>query len=205
VGPPLPPQGSYPPPHGGYPVPPRRSGLSLGAFLGIVLGCAVVVLGAALVTMIVLFLRQRGDPELAARAAASRAAEHGQESSNGPQPDLPTVTRHVPNHSLRVLEGCSEGNLASISTELGDAIDVGAPAYNEGRFDDCYRTYVGAALDLEKRLPKTCAGPSKALASGRQTANGLTRSSDQAWAMRDAFDGLLDVISRSRQGGGTSL
>jgi hypothetical protein len=205
VGPIPPPQGSYPPPPGGYPVPPRRSGLSLGAFLGIIFGCAVFVLGAALATMIVLFLRQRGDTEIAARVAAERAAQHGQESSKSPAPDLPSVTRHVPNHSLRVLEGCTDGNLSTISIVLADAIDVGAPAYNEGKFDDCYRTYVGAALDLEKQLPKTCAGPAKALANGRQTASGLTRSSDQAWAMRDAFDGLLEVIAKSRQGGGTSL
>ena len=193
--------------NGGYPVPPggpgKPPGLSLGAFLGIVFGCGVIVLGAALAVMIVIFLRQRGDPEIAAKVAAERAAEH--EGSKGPQPDLPAVTRHVPNHSLRVLEGCSDSNLATISSVISDAIDVGAPAYNEGKFADCYHTYVGAALDLEQRLPKTCSGPAKALANGRQTASGLTRPSDQAWAMRDAFDGLLDVILRSRQGGGTSL
>jgi hypothetical protein len=180
--------------------------LSLGAFLGIIFGCAVLVLGTGLVVMIIVFLRQRGDPQLEARAAAARAADHGQESTNTePQPDLPTVTRHVPNHSLRVLEGCTDANLTTIAGVLADAIDEGAPEYNEGKFVDCYRTYVGAAQTLEHRLPKTCGGPTRALASGRQTASELDHASDQAWAMRDAFDGLLDVIARSRQGGGTNL
>jgi hypothetical protein len=148
----------------------------------------------------VLFLRERDRAEAAARAASDRSADDEQVTPSE-HTDLPTVTRHVPNHSVRVLEGCSDANLATISSVLGDAIDQGAPKYNDGKFIDCYRTYVGAALELERGLPKTCGGPSRALASGRQTARSLSHASEQAWAMRDAFDGLLDVIGRSRQGG----
>jgi hypothetical protein len=215
VGPTPPPNGPYLPPSGlpghpgpaGYPVPPPKPGLSLGAFLGILLAFAVLVLGAGLAVMTVLFLRERDQKEAAAAAAAGHATDDdGKEgSSKDTRSELPSVTRHVPNHSLRVLEGCSDANLATISSVLADAIDEGAPEYNEGKFVACYRTYVGAALDLEQRLPKTCAGPSKALANGRQTARGLDHASEQAWAMRDAFDGLLDVIARSRQSGGANL
>ncbi len=179
---------------------PRRPGLSLGAFLGVLLGAWVLALGAGLVVVMVLFLRERDRAEAAARAASDRSADDEQVTPSE-HTDLPTVTRHVPNHSVRVLEGCSDANLATISSVLGDAIDQGAPKYNDGKFIDCYRTYVGAALELERGLPKTCGGPSRALASGRQTARSLSHASEQAWAMRDAFDGLLDVIGRSRQGG----
>jgi hypothetical protein len=190
-----------------YPQRPQKPGLSLGAFLGILLGLGVLVLGVGFAVMTVLFVRERQQREEAALAAAGRASEHESQDTptTGTRADLPSVTRHVPTHSLRLLEGCSDANLGTISSVLSDAIDEGAPEYNDGKFVDCYRTYVGAAKDLERRLPKTCLGPVRALASGRQTATQLDHASEQAWAMRDAFDGLLDVIARSRQGGGSNL
>jgi hypothetical protein len=94
----------------------------------------------------------------------------------------------------------------TIADVLASAIEEGAPQYNGGNFAGCYETYVGAALNLERRLPKTCAGPVRALADGRATARGFDQVSEQAWAMRDAFDGLLEVVARSLQlGGGASL
>ena len=38
--------------------------------------------------------------------------------------------------------------------------------------------------------------PAKTLADGRKKAARLDNPSDQAWAMRDTFDGLLDVVKR---------
>jgi hypothetical protein len=195
------------------PLRPRPPGLSLGAFLGILLGCGVIMLGTALVIVTVLFVRERSrrerrDAELLAthRVAATARNEAGNASASSPHADLPTITRHVPTHSLRLLEGCSQANLIAIADVLGNAIEEGAPLYNSGNFAGCYQAYVGSALDLEHRMPRTCAGPARALADGRATANGYERVSEKAWAMRDAFDGLLDVVARSLQvGGGASL
>jgi hypothetical protein len=191
----------------------RRPGLSLGAFLGILLGASVIVLGTGLVIVTILFVRERsrtqrreGDLLAAHRATTTESGQGGNTGASSPHPDLPMVARHVPNHSLRLLEGCSQANLMTIADVLGNAIEEGAPLYNGGNFTGCYQTYVGAALELEHRMPKTCAGPGRALASGRATAKGFEHVSEQAWAMRDAFDGLLDVVARSLQsGGGTSL
>jgi serine protease Do len=58
----------------------------------------------------------------------------------------------------------------------------------------------GTAADLERKLGPTCVGPARALAAGRTRAASLATPSAQAWAMRDAFDGLMDVISRSAKG-----
>jgi hypothetical protein len=79
---------------------------------------------------------------------------------------------------------------------LTEAIDVGAPAYNQRHFAACYHAYEGAALNLEKRLPAACGGPKKAMREGRNRAAKLTDAAAQAWAMRDAFDGLIEVIGR---------
>jgi serine protease Do len=206
------PQGQFPAgpsrhgPLQGAPVAPKR-GLSLGSFFGILLGIAALGLALGLSLMTVLFIRERNRAEASARSVATRAPQEEGPPARGPEgrPDLPTVTRHVPNHSLRLLEGCTDENLATLSRAISDAIDQGAPEYNEGKFVECYRVYVGAALELERGLPKTCSGPTHALENGRHAASGLEHPSEQAWAMRDAFDGLLDVIGRSRQAGGASL
>jgi hypothetical protein len=189
----------------------NKRGISLGAFVGILLGCGVLLFGAGLVVMTVLFVRERHqrlerEAELATLHEAAASSAEVDAHHRSPHPDLPTVQRHVPNHPLRLLEGCSPENLATITDLLGDAIQEGAPLYNHGNFAGCYTRYVAAALEVEREMPKTCAGPRQALAAGRTTAKTLDLVSEQAWAMRDAFDGLLEVVARSQEsGGGSSL
>jgi serine protease Do len=113
---------------------------------------------------------------------------------------LPTVPRAVPTHELKLLSGCSDGDLALAVRVLQAAIDVGAPLYNQGNFAACYHIYEGAALDLERKLPVQCRGPKRALGDGRTRAARLDDPSAQAWALRDAFDGLFDVIERKVAG-----
>ena len=113
---------------------------------------------------------------------------------------LPRIKREVPRHEVSFLAGCSDQDLQNAAHIVGEAIDVGAPVYNEHHFAACYHIYEGAALDVEKRLPTACIGPKKAMRDGRARAQKLDDPSAQAWAMRDAFDGLLEVIMR-RLGG----
>lgn len=110
--------------------------------------------------------------------------------------ETPTVQRKVPHHPLSSLKGCNSASIALIAHSIENAIQVGAPLYNRGDFASCYHVYEGAALDLERKLEKSCRSPQKALADGRKRAAGLKASHAQAWAMRDAFDGLLEVIQR---------
>ncbi|WP_437735875.1 S1C family serine protease [Sorangium sp. So ce1335] len=113
---------------------------------------------------------------------------------------LPAVKRSVPHHALSLLRGCTEGDLLVLARTMDGAIQVGSPLYNEGDFASCYHIYEGAALDMERRLGRACRGPKRALAEGRRKAAGLDDNAAQAWAMRDAFDGLLDVILRKVHG-----
>jgi serine protease Do len=112
------------------------------------------------------------------------------------EPRLPSVHREVPHHDLKLLAGCTDADLQHAGRIIGEAIEVGAPVYNEQHFAACYHVYEGAALDLEKRLPAACKGPKKAMRDGRTRAAKLDDPSAQAWAMRDAFDGLVEVIER---------
>ena len=105
--------------------------------------------------------------------------------------------RQIPHHPLSVLNGCSDANKELIFKTLKGAIDVGAPLYNQGNIEACYHIYEGAAADLEQRLPQACGGPKHALADGRHKAAKLGEPGAQAWAMRDSFDGVIEVLERS--------
>jgi hypothetical protein len=111
----------------------------------------------------------------------------------------PKVKRNVPHHPLALLDGCSQDAQKLVVKMLGDAIEVGAPLYNDGKADACYHVYDGAAADLARKLPPACKGPSKALADAQKRAAALGDPTAQAWAMRDAFDGLLEVIARKQE------
>ena len=113
-----------------------------------------------------------------------------------PGPKLPAVKRQVPVHPMSLLDGCSKGDLDAVEDRIDGAVHVGAPLYNDGDFEGCYHAYESTAQTIEKNLPKSCKGPATALKAGRDRASKLTTPAEQAWAMRDAFDGLLDVIDR---------
>jgi len=110
--------------------------------------------------------------------------------------EAPAPKRKIPVLPVRVLDGCSPESIALMLKSIGNAIDIGAPLYNDGNVEGCYHVYEGAASDLERRLKASCEKPMKALAEGRKKAARLSDPSDQAWALRDTFDGLLDVIKR---------
>lgn len=112
--------------------------------------------------------------------------------------NLPRVERSVPQHEASLLRGCTEPDRHLLEKTIAEAIEVGAPLYNHGNFAACYHIYEGAASDLEHRLPPTCPGPRQALAHGRSTAAARTDPSAQAWALRDAFDGLLLLLREGR-------
>ena len=113
-----------------------------------------------------------------------------------PRAKLPPVERRVPRHALSILDGCSDDDVHALASGIDGAISVGAPLYNAGNFAGCYHMYEGTAADVARKLGPGCAGPQRALEAGRTRAASLATPSAQAWAMRDAFDGLLDVIER---------
>jgi hypothetical protein len=108
------------------------------------------------------------------------------------------VERNVPHHPLTILDGCTTQAQKLAVRLLGEAIEAGAPLYNEGNPDACYHLYDGAASDLARKLPSTCKGPAKVLVDAQKHAGTLPDVVSRAWALRDAFDGLLDVIARKQ-------
>ena len=103
--------------------------------------------------------------------------------------------RHIPQHDLALLDACPAPQLRTIVGDIGSAIKVGAPLYNKGNIEACYRIYESTALDMDKNVDG-CAGPKRALLDGVKAADALKNWDDKAWAMRDAFDGVLAVATR---------
>ena len=97
---------------------------------------------------------------------------------------------------MRLLDGCTTDDLLLVVKTLGAAVEVGAPLYNAGDFAACANIYEGATLDLSRKVGKRCDGPRRALAAGRKRAAQKPEDFERAWALRDAFDGLIEVIIR---------
>jgi hypothetical protein len=117
----------------------------------------------------------------------------------------PPIARNIPVFPARFLEGCGPDDLDAIEAGLNLAIAHGAPIYNSGDAEGCATSYDHAAQELAGALPATCKGPADALSLGRTSASGLSSQTARAWALRDTFDGLLEVVDRSRTAGGLSL
>lgn len=103
--------------------------------------------------------------------------------------------REVPEHPVSLLEGSAPAGLEATTETIAEAIRLGAPAYNSGDIATCFQIYAETA----KRLIATrddCAGVQTALRAGLARAATLPDLDHQAWAMRDAFDGLLLVIEK---------
>ncbi len=101
--------------------------------------------------------------------------------------------RNVPDFPVSLLDQCPAEGLKTVMGTISRAINVGAPLYNQGNVEACYRIYEGAALEAGQSVQQ-CAGPKRALADGLSNAKQRPDWTGKAWAMRDAFDGLIAVV-----------
>lgn len=96
--------------------------------------------------------------------------------------------------SAAIFDGCKSDDIAAIVQHIDEAIRSGAPLYNAGNREGCFRVYEGTALKIHREVP--CAGVRSAFESSIQHASSLGTYGEQAWALRDAFDGMLDAAKR---------
>jgi serine protease Do len=104
------------------------------------------------------------------------------------------IVRRVPTLETTVYDGCNVDEIGDIVRQISEAIENGAPLYNEGKQEACYRIYEGTALKFEHDVG--CAGVRTAFGDGLLRANDLKTYKEKAWAMRDTFDGLIDAARR---------
>lgn len=111
--------------------------------------------------------------------------------------DAKAIVRRVPVHELTVLDGCKLEDIEEIVHQIGQTIENGAPLYNKGEVEACFRIYEGTSLKYERDA--ACPGVRTAFGDGLLRANSLGSFKEKAWALRDTFDGLIDVSYRWAQ------
>jgi serine/threonine-protein kinase len=121
-----------------------------------------------------------------------------------PQPATPTpapaptarprIVRQVPKYDATILDGCTPQESALTRASILGAIKRGAPKYNAGDVQGCFEIYRDSAQALRGALPESCPGLRAGLLQGIDRAATLPTAPEKAWAMRDAFDGLLAVL-----------
>ena len=114
----------------------------------------------------------------------------------------PHVQRKVPIHDVAILDGCSAQDMEDIFKGITDAIESGAPLYNAGNHEACYRIYEGLSTRLEHDAP--CKGVRDAFGDGLLRASTLATFTEKAWALRDTFDGMIDVLERKARAMGVA-
>ncbi|HEY6035217.1 MAG TPA: S1C family serine protease [Kofleriaceae bacterium] len=140
-----------------------------------------------------------------AKATKELAHAHGEGtqddgSEGGKSEDSIRIERRVPFHAVAVLDGCTQKDIEDLVQSIGEAIQNGAPLYNTGTnqgFEACFRIYEGTALKYEKDA--ACKGVRAAFGDGLLRASSMASYKEKAWAMRDTFDGLLNVSQRWAQ------
>jgi serine protease Do len=113
-----------------------------------------------------------------------------------PEPTGPQIIRDVPKHDVAILDGCSDTNLIEIAKAIAQAIELGAPLYNDGKHAECFAIYEGTADKYARDAE--CEGVRQAFTAGLERARNVESPTEKAWALRDTFDGLLEVILRAK-------
>jgi S1-C subfamily serine protease len=124
-------------------------------------------------------------------ASETKAIEEG---GGGEPDDGIRIVRRVPVHEITVFDGCKIDDIEEVVRQIEETIENGAPLYNEGKHEACYRIYEGTSVKFEHDA--ACAGVRSAFGDGLLRANGLKTYKEKAWAVRDTFDGLLDAYKR---------
>jgi serine protease Do len=95
---------------------------------------------------------------------------------------------------VAMLEGCKGADIEHVYKTIVDAIGIGAPLFNSGDHEGCYRVYEKTALELVPKLEEGCTGIKERLLAGLMSASKAQKYTDKAWAMRHAFDSILRAI-----------
>ncbi|MGE0866960.1 MAG: S1C family serine protease [Kofleriaceae bacterium] len=128
-------------------------------------------------------------------ATTEKLNEQGAEGSGeGDGESEGRIVRKIPDHSIKVLDGCSDADVSKVVKAISDAIDIGAPLYNRGDVEACFRIYEGTSTKLERDPP--CAGVGRAFGDGLLRASTLSSFKEKAWALRDTFDGMIKVAMK---------
>ena len=88
--------------------------------------------------------------------------------------------------------------IVPIKLILSEAINVGAPTYNEGNHIGCYRVYEGTAYKILYKYGSQCKEVANILEAALEKSYGDYTVTEKAWIMRVAFDQILGVPTTTK-------
>ena len=108
---------------------------------------------------------------------------------------------------MKILDGCSRGSVALIVKSIGEAIEIGAPSTTTAtsRAATTFTTEPPATSSASWCSNRAVKSRPKRSPKGGEKRRTSRAPSDQAWAMRDTFDGLVEVIKRKSERSGTGI
>jgi S1-C subfamily serine protease len=131
-----------------------------------------------------------------ARFAARFAPPENRASGDGEG----AIVRKVPRHDPDTFSVCSDAQLKQVREAIQQAIEVGAPLYNSGNSEACFKIYRSTHTLIEQNQ-EMCKPVRDAFGNGLLRATTVDGWKAKAWALRDSFDGLL-MIAYARLGRG---
>lgn len=110
-------------------------------------------------------------------------------------PKKPAVPDFATNgFPVTVYEGCKPEQIGDVYKAIQDAIEIGAPLYNRGDIEACFRIYEGTATKIENEAP--CKGVRTAFGDVLLKAQAAESFGEKAWHMRYTFDGLTKAAEK---------
>jgi hypothetical protein len=89
-------------------------------------------------------------------------------------------------------------NIDAIYIVIEEAINIGAPTYNQGNIMGCYRIYEGAAYKIIYKYGGECKEIKDILEAALEKSYGDYSAADKAWIMRKAFDAIMGVPTTTK-------
>ncbi len=93
-------------------------------------------------------------------------------------------------------EDCEK--ISPIRIIIDEAINIGAPTYNEGNHLGCYKIYEGAAYKILYKYGSKCKEVRNTLETALEKSYGDYNATEKAWIMRMAFDQILGVPTTTK-------
>jgi hypothetical protein len=88
---------------------------------------------------------------------------------------------------ISIYDNCSPDQIADVVNAIKSAIDIGAPLYNQGNLEACFRIYEGVGVKFER---DGCKGVRAAFGDVLLKTQATENWGEKAWYMRYTFDGL---------------
>jgi hypothetical protein len=94
---------------------------------------------------------------------------------------------------ISIYDNCSPDQIADVVNAIKSAIDIGAPLYNQGNLEACFRIYEGVGVKFER--DSSCKGVRAAFGDVLLKTQSTENWGEKAWYMRYTFDGLVKAAN----------